>query len=275
MSILLYFLNIFCDVMQTTLSKVDISKGTKVTKFSFNKSFAATIVFLLLGIFFSFQFHLPTVIYALVYGIFLCTSILFGFMALSTGPMALSSIIASFSLVIPFCFGIFVFNEKIKIFGVIGIVLLLISIVLINYRKDKNLSWIWFMYAILTFLSNGILSLIQKYHQIYYPNQFRVEFMFFSMLTCLIIFGLVGLAQKEKFEFDAIGQISGVFNGFGYYILLFLVTTQKASVLFPVISVGKIIAVWFVSKFIFKEKLKFLQIVGLIFGISAIVLLNL
>lgn len=65
------------------------------------------------------------------------------------------------------------------------------------------------------------------------------------------------------------------FAGFANYIVLYLAATQDASVLFPVVSAAKIIAVWIIGRFTFREQLKLTQTIGVLAGIAAIVLLNL
>lgn len=68
----------------------------------------------------------------------LCASMYTGFTALATGPMALTSTIASFSLIVPVVFGLCFLNEHLSFVGIIGLVLLLVSIVLMNYKSGKK-----------------------------------------------------------------------------------------------------------------------------------------
>jgi len=49
---------------------------------------------------------------------------------------------------------------------------------------------------------------------------------------------------------------------------------ENASVLFPIISISNIIAVWFIGIVFFKERLRCLQAVGLITGVISVVLLK-
>lgn len=53
---------------------------------------------------------------------------------------------------------------------------------------------------------------------------------------------------------------------------LFLSATENASVLFPIVSVANIAIVWLIGILFFKEKLTVLQTIGLILGVSSIVL---
>ena len=63
-------------------------------------------------------------------------------------------------------------------------------------------------------------------------------------------------------------------NGGANYIVLCLAATEKATVLFPVLSVANIIAVWIIGRFAFSEKIKKIQLVGFFIGILSVVLLK-
>jgi len=212
------------------------------------------------------------------YGLSLCISMHSGFKALATGPMALTSIIASFSLLIPLFFGILFWNESLTAFGMCGILLLLLSIVIINGKLVGDISYKWLFYAIVTFLTNGICSVIQKYHQIQFPALYQTEFMVFALLCVSIALSSSFCFNREglsDFKISGFGIISGVLNCMANYIVLFLSATENASVLFPIISVANIIVVWVIGIIFFKEKLTALQTIGLIAGILSIILLKL
>ena len=200
-----------------------------------------------------------------------------GFKALGNGPIGLTSIIVSFSLLIPFIYGITVWGEKLTIYGVIGLLLLMILLSFLNYKKESKISAKWLGYVAITMISNGICSVIQKYHQISFPSLYREEFMFIALICVFLIFTLTSkfASEKERFKFSLLGLIAGALNGLSNYIIIFLASTEKASALFPIASVSNIIAVWIVGRVFFKEKFNFVMIIGLIFGIAAIILLNL
>ena len=70
------------------------------------------------------------------------------------------------------------------------------------------------------------------------------------------------------------GIIAGVANCLANYIVLYLSAAENASVLFPIISVFNIIAVWAIGIIFFRERLKFLQVIGLITGVISVVFLK-
>lgn len=278
MTILLYFMNVACSAGQSTLSKQYASGGGNANLYNINKTLVGLLVFLIVGLCRGLTFHAPTVLLGIGYGTALSISNYAGFTALSMGPMALTSIIASFSLIIPLAVGITVWGEPLSVQGVIGIALLFSSIVLMNYKKSNDrISLKWTFYSFLTFLANGICSLIQKQHQMDYPGSYRTEFMISAMLCVLSVLLAAVLIRREAkttVKFCIQGSTAGFMEGIANYIVLYLAATQNASVLFPVVSVAKIIAVWIIGRILFKERMKLTQTIGLVAGIAAIVLLN-
>lgn len=279
MTILLYFLNVAGSAGQSTCSKYYASKGGSVNLYNINKAAVALLVFLVVGLFRGMSFHLPTILWGFGYGACICVGSFAGFTALGLGPMALTSMIASFSLVIPFAVGVTVWGETLSMWGIMGIVLLVLSIVLLNFKKiDDRLSLKWTFFTFLTFFVTGIASVFQKQHQMNYPGLYRTEFMVASMLCMLVMLLIMVLVKgtaKTDVRFCIPGSIGGLLEGVANYIVLYLAATQNASVLFPVVSVAKIIAVWCIGRMAFKEQLKLWQTIGLVAGIAAIALLNL
>ena len=104
---LLYLLNVACSAGQSLLSKQYAKNGGDSCVFNINKTVAGIVVFIIWGLIQGFSFHLPTVFFGIGYGISLCISMHMGFRALAAGPMALTSVVASFSLLIPFFWRLF------------------------------------------------------------------------------------------------------------------------------------------------------------------------
>ena len=94
-------------------------------------------------------------------------------------------------------------------------------------------------------------------------------------LVLLALTVLIRGTVKAEVRACVPGASAGLIEGFANYIVLYLAATQDASVLFPVVSAAKIIAVWIIGRFTFREQLKHTQTVGLLAGIAAIILLNL
>jgi drug/metabolite transporter (DMT)-like permease len=209
-----------------------------------------------------------------------------GYQALCRGPMALTSMLVSFSVVIPLIWGISACNEILKPTQLIALVCLLFAIVLTNADKLKakantNVNYAtWLMFVAVTFVCNGICSILQKQHQTLYPNSYSGEFMLFAMLFCTVVFSALALrkiSMKEltKLKGKRYGLFSGLANGLANFLTLVLAGMENASVLFPIISAGTIFASILCGKLIFKETLKPNHCLALALGIAAVVLLKL
>ena len=273
----LYLLNVTCSAAQAALSKQYAKLGGKSLPFNINKAVIGAILFLVVGFINGFSWHLETMLFGIGYSVSLCISMHTGFKALSIGPMALTSIIASFSLIIPFLFGILLWSESLTLLKLFGIVLLLLSIFLINIKKENGFSAKWLFYALTTLLSNGICSVIQKMHQIKFPSLYRTEFMFWALLCVSIILLVTHNSKRNrtgKIEFSLLGITSGIANCLANYIVLYLSATENASVLFPIIAIANIITVWVIGLLFFKERLRVLQAIGLMIGVLSVVLLK-
>ncbi len=277
MILILYSLNVLCSAGQSALGKQYARRGGESLPFNINKAVIGTILFLVLGLMSGFSWHFETMLFGIGYGISLCISMHTGFKALFIGPMALTSVIASFSLIIPFLFGIVFWNESLTLLKFIGIILLLISVLFINIKKENGFSAKWLFYALTTLLTNGVCSVIQKMHQVKFPSLYKTEFMFWALL-CVSIILLVTYKTKgdnhTNLKFSLLGTASGIANCLANYIVLYLSATENASVLFPIVAIANIIAVWIIGILFFKERLRLLQTIGLFIGIISVVLLK-
>lgn len=233
------------------------------------------VFFLLWLILQGFSFHTPTMLYGMLYGILLTVSMHFGFLALSIGPMALTSMMAAMSLLIPLGWGILFWNESLTLFNTLGILLLICAIALICSPRKGKFSKKWLLYSLITLIANGGCSLIQKYHQAAFPGQHTVSFMFFTMLTVTVCLLLMQLCRKHiSFRPNLLGTASGIMNGLANFVVLLLAATENAAQLFPLVSAVNVMAAYLTGLLLFREKVKSLQIIGLLAGIAGVILLN-
>lgn len=285
MTWLLYLSNVIFARCESALGKYSVKKCGDSISFNRSKTISAALLSLLFALIAGFDFHGETLLFALLYGGSLALSTHAGVKALSLGSMAIASMLASFSLVIPCLWGLIFLDERISLVGGIGLVLLALSILLLNFKKSSgSISPKCWFYSILTMLSNGIGSVIQKQHQTSYPGEYQTEFMLFSMAFASVIFIAIGFlktAKSEKTEKSnaaslalILGLIAGVCNCFANFIILFLATLENASVLFPILSAANAVGACLVGRIVFKERLSALQFISILLGITSVVLLK-
>lgn len=276
MHIFFFAANTVCYAGQSATGKLYAAKGGQANSFNLCKAGSAVILFFVWLLIKGNGIHWSTLPWALLYGLCLTVSMYTGFMALSCGPMALTSIMAAMSLLIPFLWGILFWQEQLSVFGIFGILLLIGAIVLINYRKESRFSKKWLVYSLITMVTNGFCSVIQKYHQLTYPKLYQVDFMLLSMAAVTLLLLIAFPFQKEKkLRFSGLGTCSGIMNGLANFFVLILAGSKNAAALFPMVSVCNVMAAWLTGILFFKEKTKTIQFVGLILGVASVCLLNL
>ena len=285
MEILLYLCIVLSSVTQSASTKAYNRGGGSSLVFNALKTLSAFLLFLLISIP-RFTLHGPTVCYGLLYGLALCLSMYAGYRALGLGPMALTSMLVSFSLLMPLLWGILIRNEGFSLLKSGGLALLLLSLLLVNAHnlrpegRTAHPQGLWLFFVAVTFLCNGVCSILQKEHQTAYPSLYNREFMLFAMLLCAAVFIAVALARLplsavREAPGKGLGVLSGVTNALANFLTLLLAGMENASVLFPIVSAGTILAALLCGRLIFKEKLRLNQYAALALGILAIVLMKL
>ncbi|MBE6644672.1 MAG: hypothetical protein E7612_04740 [Ruminococcaceae bacterium] len=216
--------------------------------------------------------------FALSYGAATVTS----FLSIKLGSLSLTSLISSYSLIIPTFFGLFFLDEEASVFFFIGLFLLLVSLFLINCKKsDVKITLGWLVSVLIAFFSNGICSLCQNLQQRTFAGQYKNEFMivalgsvFLTLLICSLFTERSDVAFCLK-RGSHLMAMCGIANGLVNLFVMILATRMNASIMFPVISAGGIILSWSVSRFLYEERLAAKQNLALVSGIAAVVFMNL
>lgn len=219
--------------------------------------------------------------YSMVFGISYAMSLIGKVYAIRVGSLAISSLIISYSLLVPTAYGVVFLNDDIKVSAYIGIFLLIISMFMLNAEKGEfKFSFKWLIYILLAFIGNGLCSTVQKMEQLAFDGMYKNEFMiialgistFVLLVTAFFQKGDVKEEIKRCFNLSVLGGFS---NGVVNLFVILLTGSIPNSVLFPSISAGGIALSFFVAMFVYKEKLLRVQITGYILGIASVILLNL
>lgn len=255
--------------------------------FLFAKSLASAIF---LGIVFLFKpvFSWTTFLYSMGFACSFSICVYGAFMSIKTGPFSLSTLISSFSILLPSIYSVIFLGESFTPLSIIGLILLCISFVLINkIEKDKKFNFKWLFFVLLSFLGNGANSILQKVHQEtlkaqgFTPSDYAVAFQFFAMVAVSLVFFIILLAQKTKISKQAFKQCmlyapsAGVANALCNVFMLLLATMLPGMVLYPSVSAGGIVFTFITALTFYKERYTKWQYVGYVFGVASIVLLSL
>jgi drug/metabolite transporter (DMT)-like permease len=230
-----------------------------------------------------FEFHLPTMIYAVFFGIgfFVATTALN--ICMVSGPMSLTNLIMSFSVILPTIYSVLFLGESFRLATGAGLVLLVISLIMFNYRNETlKFSKSWIFWVIILFISNGGCAVLQKIHQTNYPGKYQTEYLFVGMtLNAVVNLFIVifykdktGLKNAVKYGFIyAIPQ--GIANIGSNLLIMMLNTMILATILYPAVAAAGIVFAFCWAVFIYKEKMTELQTAGFVTAVISIIVLNL
>lgn len=231
-----------------------------------------------------FNFQAEVLLYAVLFALGYCTSMVMGFLAIQTGSLSLSALIMQYSMIVPAIYGMVMLNEPLKLTLFVGLILLIISLILVNLKGKEDyvrptLKWAFF--AGLSFIGNGFCVTVQKVQQINFEGKYKSEFLIMSVaISVVIMLCLVLLFDRKAISHNIksgglIAAGSGICNGVSNFLVMVLTGILPASVMYPVISAGGTITSSLAALLIYREKMSPRQIVGLGIGILAIVALNL
>lgn len=279
---LLYTAVVLCSISQSTLNK--FNKGGDAIRFNFFKGLAACLVFFAAYLISREGFHLPTLLYGAAHGVLLAIANQAGYKALHSGPMALTSMVANFSLIIPFTYGVVFLREKPSPLAYVGLALLLTALVFLNLRRrggeDKRPSLKWAIFTGITMLANGLCSVVTSTHQSVYPEQFEYGYTAWTTVMCLLIFSVLALVGgKLKKEYrtargDLLASGAGIVNTLSSFFTVLLAAACSASILYPMLAATTMLAALIVGRTVFREKLTGFQLAGFGLGVASVVLFN-
>lgn len=204
--------------------------------------------------------------------------------ALKYGPATLTALLSGLSLIVTTIWGFIFWDAKLTVFVVLGLILVVCSLTLCLYTKnkeEKTISWKWIFYVALAFFGNAGCSIVQRTQQVQYNGQHGKMLMLFATAFSVLIYLGVYLKSDKK---DNISMIktswwipvsAGVCNLIlNVLVMLMAVTTLSPSLIYPVIGVGSLAVVTIFSLFVFKEKMRWWQWVGVAVGALAVALLS-
>lgn len=279
MTLLYYISTVLFSAVQSVFTKKNGRDNGDIGVFQLSRALISFFVFGLI-LLMTGRIHVPSLPYGASYGVFLAVSMFTGYMALKNGPMGLTSAVVSLSLIIPIIYCCFVLGEKISFFGLIGLVLCAVSLILINSGKkkeSKKITGAWWLYTSLTLISNGACSILQKEHGRLFASEGKADFMFFASVICTAVF-LTFIIFKRNKSIQKVsiinGFCAGIGNGASGLFTLYLAARTAGGVLFPIISVTTITVSLICGKIFFREKLSKNQLLGFATAVFAVFFLQ-
>lgn len=219
--------------------------------------------------------------FAAVYALAMVYSVL----AFKAGSLAITSLLLSYSLILPTLYGFLFLNERITALKCGGIMLLLISLFLVRFEAKQEdttnkPSTKWMIYMVIAFISNGFCSVIQNAQQRKFQGVQNSNFMIFALIISTVVLFVFSLIFERNTMINALKKGSvwaaacGICNGATNYLVMVIIAVVASSVFFPVLSAGQLILTFILSVSVYREKFIPRQIAGLFCGLASLVLLN-
>lgn len=189
------------------------------------------------------------------------------------------------SLVIPVSISFWAYNEPILPLKVLGIVLAIGAVLMLSYNPQKNETKKSFQWAsllpILLFLNSGLIDSLTTYVQQQYIHTEAIANAYlicgFS-IAALIGVGVLSMQYQRGVQQFALkhvmgGIVLGVPNYFSIYFLLKALENPSlnSSAIIPINNIGILFVVSLCGIFFFRETLRPINWVGLLFALLAII----
>lgn len=236
----------------------------------------------------SFSFALPITFDAqnsswMIWAIALGFTFFYGFQFFAVSSqkagIAVTSVAANISLIIPVLIGFFVYHEPFKMGILTGILIAIFSFFLIFQTKEKNTNtqstWI---YPLLIFLFNGANNSMTKQGEHLGAASQPYVFVGITFIVALILSSMHLVKKSNANAFNKQNIIAGVslglLNFFSSFLFLIAMSHYKSTTFFPAYNLSYILLAAFIGVLIFKEKLKLINYIGIAIALVAILFIT-
>ena len=232
----------------------------------------------------SAELFIPTIAFGLSYA----ADTVFVVLAIKCGSLAKTTLITSFSLLVPAFVGLIVLREPLGIPMIVGLILLVLSLWLTNHRKSspdaskEKITAKWVIFVLLGFIGNGMCSTVQKLTPHFLGHDVNQNLYMIAALGLSSVVLITPSFLTKETNLKSILKVGaplalfcGLFNGAVNYLAIYLNQFIPASVMFPVLSAGEIILIVPYSLLVRREKFTAAQWIGFGIGVVSAVLLNL
>lgn len=192
-----------------------------------------------------------------------------------------ASVSSKMAMVIPILFGILVFKENIGFLKISGILIALLAVYFTSKKENEELDNYNLKLPVLLFFGAGIIDTSMNYIQHYYIKEsetnmfasFTFIFAFFFGI-CFYLFNIKKKEKKINIKNIIAGIILGIPNYFSMFYLIKALQSKniESATIFTLINIGVILFTACFSIFIFKEKLKKENYIGIALAVISVVL---
>ncbi len=284
--LLLFLTALFITFQKIIQERYNAKCKSGVFFFSGMISFFAMCFFMAVNRTWEWNAHL--ILPAVAFGLSYAAATVFVVLAIKCGSLAKTTLITSYSLLVPAFAGLIVLREPIGIPMVAGMILLTVSLWLTNHQKStgaekEKVTLKWVIYLVLGFTGNGMCSTVQKLAPHFVDGAVLNQNMYMIAalgLSSVVLISASFITKETDLKSTLLhgaplSLFCGLFNGAVNYLAIYLNQFIPASVMFPVLSAGEIILIFPYSLLVCHERFTKKQWAGFAIGIVSVVLLNL
>ncbi len=229
------------------------------------------------------KFELEVLPYSVCFAVVYIAATVGEVLSLKWGSLAITSLVMSYSLLIPTVYGL-VMGEPVGVLKCIGFTVLIISAFLVRNQRNaddnKKVSFKWLLAVVSAFVCNGFCSVFQTAQERKFEGTFNSSFMIMALMIATVVSFAIGFIIERKsvkavFTKGIISaSLCGICNGATNLLVMVIVGSVAASLFFPVLSAAQLVSLFLLSVLAYKEKFILRQIIGMVLGLMAIVILN-
>lgn len=281
-----YLVLLLCCVLSTTKASVQGAFSRRHVVNLADTSFFNSLIFLSSALLFLPNlFGSPWQIwpYAVAFGAFSMIFQLSYTKALTLGNVSLTIMFANLSVVVPLIFSAIVYREWPSPLQYVGIVLTLTALVInTDFKSGGKKSKLWILLTTVALVSGGLSNCVQKILSKGEFKQHTPAFVSASYLVAAVIAFMVYLHvnRREKKTYPttprvflyalAVGVTLAVFQ----FIYNYAIASYPPAFVFPSYAGGTIIVSALAGVILFKDKLSRKQLLSIVLGLIAVVLMN-
>jgi drug/metabolite transporter (DMT)-like permease len=260
--------------MNNTIFKWSTGRGLSKVHIQFFFYFVAFILTLGYGIIYeSLHLNLITILLGALIGILNANGNIQMSKAFEKGPASLTSPLIGINAIFPILCAGLIFHEHITILQWIGILIMLGSAMVIQYSTDKktSISYLpWIVRVGLAILSFGLLGILMKTSSYMHINSLEILIAMYGGGSIYLAISSIALKEEWKGLEINVGALVGLISILGYSCYFFALKNGTASIVFPIVSLNCLV-VMLAGYFLYKEKLKRYQIIGVCSALLGII----
>ncbi len=177
--------------------------------------------------------------------------------------LSVASVASKMSVVIPVVFAVIVYQEKLSLLKIAGILLALLAVYLTTVKNDgKSFDRKKLLFPILLFLGSGVIDTAIKYIETKYLADGEVPIFSSTVFGCAFLVGIIVAIIRRDFKITGKTILGGIALGIpNFYSIIFLLKALRpenlgdSSTVFPINNVAIVMLSTIFGIILFKEKL--------------------